>query len=166
MLLFFILFIQNAKATDCKPTISHITLHNIEIRSCNKKINKDIKYAVNFWKNKGFNNFSFNENKSWDCTGKDFYEKEILYIKVDESKASQKDSNFFVNGAITDLHIYSKTKKFHSGVTYIKDSYNNSKKNLLISHELGHVLGFDHVDTNECTGYVMNKTTKGMGSKF
>ena len=54
---------------------------------------------------------SFNENKSWDCTGKDFYEKEILYIKVDESKASQKDNNFFVNGAITDLHIYSNMKQ-------------------------------------------------------
>lgn len=164
MLLFFCLFIQNSYA-ECVSQKSFEANGDFLIKSCDISLNNDIEFAVNFWKRIGVDNISFSKEDSFNCKEESLWEKGTISIRINEKEAGRLDTDDYKFTAITDSERYILTGDLHSSVINLKPSYRNTKSGLLVAHEIGHTLGFSHVD-EECYGYVMNVKYSRMGLKF
>ena len=161
MLLFFIAQISTASAS-CKVSSSRIINETIEVISCDKGLNKTIQIGVDYWNNKGYD-LIFN-NKTIDCNNIEMEEYNKIYFQINNEKVKEADKNGSNYGARTITWKNNLDNTFLYAITYAKDDY-YSRSNLLGAHEIGHALGFKHVD-DSCVGYIMNIRNSKMGTKF
>lgn len=162
MLLFFINQITAEPVYNCNAKSDIIIKDNIEIVACDSSLKSHISYGVKYWQQKGYS-ISIKEHDEKDCSS--LNEKNTIYVKIDNYKASQKDSKNYTYQAVTETTKGVTSKNFYHSVIFLKDTYTEEKPYELITHEIGHSLGFGHVD-NECTGYLMNKNMSEMGLNF
>ena len=160
MLLF--LFSSLLFAGDCKPETKYTPFFSTyEIIQCDKGLTEYIMYSKKYWEEKGYM-FKFEEDKIYDCPNDENKKIGKIYVEHDTEFIENMTKDNVSHEAVTLVGAFYETSV---GFAIIKFRKNAEKPHLLMTHEMGHALGFGHTEEN-CTGYVMNKWLDKMGNQF
>ena len=163
MLLFFIA--QSLAANpECSVSAQINATDTIEVISCDEILNPYISAGVKYWNDLGFN-LVFNKEKSYDCNKIDMKDSGKIYFQINNEEVEKiENKNNKTYRAISYSYDDGLYSKFLRGEIFVKSGKKPSWS-LLMAHELGHTLGFPHVN-DSCIGYIMHRTEAGMGSNF
>ena len=163
MLLFFIAQ-MTAWADSCKAENLNTLEMNYTIYMCNHGIEKEVKFASEWWNNRG-EKLKVAEG-AYNCNRDPEYGE--IYIKFNDSKVKEYDAlHSKAYGVTIRKHFSSINKTVKSSTIYLLYDLldNRQEMQTFIVHEMGHAIGYSHVPES-CYNYIMNPYISGMGSKL
>ncbi len=153
------LLIQTADGQTC-TSVNYNTIHTpYTIEVCDKDLLEPVQNAVRYWRTKG----ASLKLDIRSCTHPPSnYTIQTQYNDLEVNK-EHKDS--FVAYAVTEMTYVYDTKDIRNSLIFIATNLPKEKVFLLMIHEVGHAIGYEHVDKS-CVGYAMHPYNSNMGLKF
>jgi len=158
MLLFFI---ASAFGGECNSKRAYHLNSEYNIYVCNTNLKSSTLKAVEYWRN--IVPERINIHTSINCS----YEKNLgsIYVLNGEEEVKKKETDDFLPYAVTVSTRDFFTKGFLSSEVHVGATAYDKDLDLIVAHEIGHGLGFDHV-SKSCYGHIMNTTLGESGYDF
>jgi len=155
------LLIQASEGETC-TSVNQNTIHSqYTIEVCDKDLLEPVQSAINYWRTKGAN-LKLNPAVSSCSHHPSLYTIQAEYNDFEVNK-EHKDS--FVAYAVTEITHFYDTKDIRHSFIFIATNLPKEKVSMLMIHEVGHAIGYEHVDKS-CVGYVMHPYNSKMGLKL
>lgn len=155
------LLIQAAEGETCTSTNQNTIQIPYTIEVCDNDLLEHVQAAIKYWRTKGAK-LKLNPGIS-SCTRQpSIY---TIQAQYNDFEVNKEHTDTFVAYAVTEqTHFYNSLDIRHS-VIFIATNLPEDRLSMLMIHEMGHALGYEHVDKS-CEGYVMHPYNSKMGLKL
>ena len=162
MLLFFITQ-MTANANPCDTDRLHFIGYNPKVLICATGIREEVEKGITWWNNNG-QNFRLADGIQ-TCNHEPVYGE--IHIEFNDHQVATMDTETTTALGITVRNHFGSVDSIVSANIYLSAALLDDRIELqtLITHELGHAVGYQHVP-EECIGYMMHPFVSKMGDKL
>ena len=155
------LLIPAAEGQTCSSVNQNTLPMPYTIEVCDKDLIVPVQTAIKYWRTKGAY-LKLSPGIS-SCTHKP--RRYTIQAEYNDAEVNKEHKDSFVAYAVTETTYDYDTKDIRHSVIFMATNLPKEKVSMLMIHEVGHAIGYEHVDKS-CVGYVMHPYNSKMGLKL